>query len=173
MRLVALLVAFVIAAGPAIADPHAGLPSSPRDVYNAMLEYTRDGNFDKLAKSMKYTGGLMRELGHECGADFEQELRDAIAKRDTALARATLHKLIATDIRRLVARAGASSGWSKRETVQVAFAVFGLVDGAVASVGEVRAAFKQLYKATDADATRERARFIIERVTDAFPRCAR
>lgn len=169
--LVALAIGGMIAARPAIADPHAGLPSPAYDVYHAMLEYTRDGNFDRLAKSMKYAAGLMHELGRECGADFEQELRDAIAKRDAALARATLHKLIATDIRRLVARAGAASGWSKRETVQVAYAVFGLVDGAVANVGEVRAAFKELYKATDPDATRARARYIIERVTAAFPHC--
>jgi len=169
--LVALAIGGLIAARPAIADPHASLPSSARDVYNAMLEYTRDGNFDKLAKSLKYTTALMHELGHDCGADFEQELRDAIAKRDAALARTTLHKLIATDIRRLVARAGAASGWSKRETVEVAYAVFGLVDGAVANAGEVRSAFKQLYKASDPEASRERAHFIIERVTAAFPRC--
>jgi hypothetical protein len=151
------LCAAMLSPAPASAQAqYEGLSFAPYEIYEAILLYADDSNFEGLEKSLKYLRPLLKYLGREYGQDLEGEIKKKIDGRDAPAVKRLLCKVILADMH-LHLRAAEAPGRKGdfAERIQMAYTNYKLlspvivVRGGKSADAELRKAFKDLYRADD------------------------
>jgi hypothetical protein len=147
----------LLAPAPAAAqEQYEGLAFAPYEIYEAILLYADDANFEGLEKSLKYLKPLLKHLGREYGQDLEGEIKKKIDGRDAPAVKRLLCRVILADMH-LHLRAAEAPGRKGdfAERVQMAYTNYKLLSPVIVIRGgkgadaELRKAFKDLYRAED------------------------
>lgn len=76
------------------------LPSS--EIYQKMLSYTQDKDFEKLERSLQMIKPVTQAMKSKFGADIEAEIRDGLAKKDHERVLRAIQHLISLDMKDLL-----------------------------------------------------------------------
>lgn len=137
----------------AVAAPHQyeRLRFAPYEVFEAMLAYAEQGDFEPLLRGASYASPLFEALPG--GAEVERQLKKAAATRDSRAALAAVQRLLLIDLR-FNMRGAAGPGGLERERLQMAFVDYHFLAPRVRAADarldrRIRAAFRTAYETGD------------------------
>jgi hypothetical protein len=158
-------------------EQYQGLPLAPYEIYQAVVGYAADQNFDALGKSLKHFPGLIQALSDHCGKDLQSELEQALLKRDALATRQALMEMIFADfslnLSQAVARPDRSSRRERLEMAYVDLTFLARDASAIAPgiVDETRSGLTRLAKLQDRGEVETAAKAIRHRLSQAVPHC--
>jgi hypothetical protein len=119
LPLLALLLAPVLAAAQ---EQYRGLPVAPYEIYEAIVGYAADQNFEALHKSLKHFPFLLQLLSTHCGTDLQGELETGLSHKDAAQTQRALMKMLFADFSLNLTQAVASAERAgRRERLEMAY----------------------------------------------------
>jgi hypothetical protein len=173
------LVVLVVAGSARAENQYAGLSLPPDEIFEAVLNYANDSNFEAIGKSIKHYRSLLHVLSTWCGQDLEQGLSQAAAAHEAPATRRMVLVIISADLAlNLDAAAAATDSVARHERLQMAFLDYSLLapDGAANDPGlaaAARAGFAEMGSSAEKDRLRATTDQLEERISRAVPHCAR
>ena len=158
-------------------EQYQGLPLAPYEIYQAVVGYAADQNFDALGKSLKHFPGLMQALSKHCGKDLQTELEQALLKKDGLATREALMEMIFADFSLNLSQAVATPDRSsRRERLEMAYVdlTFLARDARAVNPGivdETRSALTRLAKLDERKDIEAGAKAIRQRLSETVPHC--
>jgi hypothetical protein len=121
-------------------DPaYASLPAPPDEVYEALLNFTDDGAFERVSAGLKHLDALFRVLDGCCVKPLEAPLRDALGRRDAHGVRSLVLEMIAVDLRRHLEASGrAAAAEQHSQELQMAVTLYAILSPSVREMNPAR-----------------------------------
>lgn len=78
------------------------LPLPASEIYQKMLSYAQDQDFEKVERSLQVTKPVTQALNSKFGANIETEIRDGVTKKDQDRVIRAIQRLISLDMKDLM-----------------------------------------------------------------------
>ena len=158
-------------------EQYQGLPLAPYEIYQAVVGYAADQNFDALGKSLKHFPGLIQALSNHCGKDLQAGLEQALLKKDGLATRRALMEMIFADFSLNLSQAVATPERSaRRERLEMAYVdlTFLARDARAVNPGivdDTRSGLTRLAKLDEHKEIEAGAKAIRQRLSETVPHC--
>jgi hypothetical protein len=149
----------------------------PNEIFEAVLGYAKEGNFDALGRSVKHFESLLVALKSWCGVDLHAELLDAILRRDQAGTHAALLRTLFADFTlNLFEGANASEPSVRRTRLEMAYVdlVFLAPDARNKDPElprSIRDSLTRITRSEDPSEARAEAKRVTARLSASVPHC--
>lgn len=145
-----LLAAALIALPAAAAGPRADLEIPPHQVFQAMLAYADEGHFDRVAKILDRSGGLIAELEGFSGEALAKPLRAAVSAQNAWDVQSGILRLAYQHMRLEFSRASRGGGAGFSRSLRLGYLYFLFLKPRLASRAPRNAAEAEaLFRALD------------------------
>ena len=158
-------------------EQYRGLPLAPYEIYQAVVGYAADQNFEALKKSLKHFPGLIQALSEHCGKDLQASLEQALMARDAGATQAALMQMIFADFSLNLSQAERiDDRAARRDRLEMAYVDFTFLARLASAkdphvADETRSGLSQLAKLDDLSQVAAQAAAIRSRLAAAVPHC--